>query len=94
MPLIGEIGLTVTTADAVQPRAVYMIVVVPPAIPVTRPVAAPMVATPGVPLLQAPPAVASLNVVVLPTHTVSVPVIGDIGFTVTTAETEHPAPVV
>lgn len=42
--------------------------------PVTIPVE-PTVATDGVPLLHVPPAVASFNVVVKPTHTLAVPVI-------------------
>ena len=40
------------------------------------PVAEPIVAIPGLPLVQNPPGVASLNVVVKPTQTDKVPVIG------------------
>ena len=42
------------------------------------------VATPGVPLDQTPPGVASTKVVVPPTHTVAVPVIGVVEPVVTT----------
>ena len=95
VPVIGANGFTVTTAEAVQPAAVvYTMVDVPPATPVTTPVPTPMVATPVVPLFHVPPPAASASVVVLPWHTLSVPVIADIGFTVTIALVVQPAGVV
>ena len=54
---------------------------VPATAPLTMP-DVPMVATVVLLLLHTPPDVASLNVVVEPTHTVAVPVIGDIVVTV------------
>ena len=55
-------------------------------IPVTMPDEAPIVATVGVPLVHVPEGVASANVVVLPTQTLSVPVIdAGSGLTVTSA---------
>jgi hypothetical protein len=48
---------------------------VPAATPVTTPDAEPMVATLVVPLVQVPPDVALVNVLVLPTHTDSEPLI-------------------
>ena len=50
---------------------------VPAATPVTKPVEASIVATPVEPLDQVPPAVASANCVVDPTHNVAVTVIAD-----------------
>ena len=60
-----------------------MIEVTPPDTPVIIPVVSPAVATDIFVLLQVPPAVASLNVVVLPWHIVADPVIGATGLTVT-----------
>jgi hypothetical protein len=57
-------------------------VVVPALTPDTTPVEDPIVATDVLLLVQVPPPVALLNAVVPPTHTVVVPVIGVIGFTV------------
>jgi ADP-dependent phosphofructokinase/glucokinase len=58
----------------------------PEEIPVTTPEEVPTVATEGSLLVQEIPGVAQLNTVVLPTHTVVMPVIGaGIGLTVTTA---------
>ena len=76
-PVIGEgTVLTVTIVEAVQPvEAVYTIVDVPIAAPVTIPVGL-IGATVGLLLLQVPPRVASLNVVVVPTHKPVEPVIG------------------
>ena len=60
-----------------------MSVTVPAAIPVTTPVPL-IVAVPGALLAHVPPAEASVNDVVRPTHTVSVPVMdAGSGFTVT-----------
>lgn len=87
-------GSTVTVLVVVQPVTgnVYVIIVTPPAgaMPVTRPVPAPMVAIPGLLLVQVPPP-PSLNVVVDPGHTSAVPVMlpGD-GLTVTVAFTVQP----
>ena len=54
--------------------------------PVATPVVEPIVATVGVALVHVPPVVASDNVVVAPTHTLSVPVIeAGSELTVTTA---------
>ena len=95
VPEIGASGVTVTTADAVQPAAVvYTTVVVPLVSAVTRPVPRPMVATAGVPLLHVPPGAASASVEVLPAHKDNVPVMGEIGLTVTTALVVQPAAVV
>ena len=79
-------GLTVTTLVAIQPVArEYVIVDVPANTPVTTPVEISIVAIPVLPLVHAPPPVASLKAVVKPAHTVLVPVMGDgNGLTVTT----------
>jgi hypothetical protein len=50
---------------------------VPADIPVTTPLAEPIVATAGVLLLHVPPVVLLANVVVAPIQVVSVPVIGE-----------------
>jgi hypothetical protein len=84
MPVIAAgKGLTVTTAVAIQPvDNVYVITGVPAAIPLTTPVGN-TVASNGSPLLQLPPVLPSLNVVVNPGHTLITPVITDgNGFTV------------
>ena len=95
MPEIGASGVTVTTAVAVQPAAVvYTIVDVPLVRPLTRPVPKPMVATAVLLLLHVPPGVASASVDVLPAQSERIPVIGEIGLTVTTAVVVHPAAVV
>ena len=65
---------------------------IPVATPVTTPVV-PMVALAGMLLLQMPPAVGSLNVIVEPTHTAGVPVMSDgSGLTVIGKVAEQPAP--
>ena len=51
-------------------------VVLPVATPVTIPLADPIVATPGVLLDQRPPPVASVSVIVAPTHNADGPTIG------------------
>lgn len=68
-----------------------MITVLPPDTDVTTPDDGPMVATPVLPLLHVPPAVALLSVVVLPLHRVSVPVIGVVVLTVIVVVVVHPA---
>ena len=80
-------GFTVTGRMVVQPMPdVYVIIAVPGVTPVTIPVVEPMVTEP-VPgdALQVPPLVASVSVVVKPTHTLAVPAIAATVFTVTTA---------
>ena len=74
--LMKALGLTVTVAVLKQPvPKVYDITDSPADWPVTTPDPGTTVATAGVSLLQVPPAVASLKVVVEPWHTVKVPVI-------------------
>jgi hypothetical protein len=69
-------------------------VAVPAAMPVTSPDEAPTVATVVLPLVQLPPASASLNVVIDPAHTASVPAMADgNGLTVTTACAMQPVAV-
>lgn len=63
----------------------------PAVTPVTMPVPEPTVATPVLALLHPPPVVASLNVVVCPAHTLSVPVIvAGRGLTVTVTKALQP----
>ena len=59
-------------------------VVAPPETPVTTPLVPSMVATDVVVLVQVPPGVASLSVVVEPAQIVVIPVIGAVALTVTT----------
>jgi hypothetical protein len=69
-------GLTVTIVVTLQQADVlYVMVVVPDATPYTIPVPDPTVATLALLLLQVPPDVALLNVVVDPAQTFMVPVI-------------------
>ena len=90
--------VTVAVCEAVQPFAlvtVYVITEVPEVTPVTIPVVGSMVATAGVALLQAPPVGLPVNVVVLPTQAVSVPLmVGTVGKALTVifrdATVEHP----
>ena len=59
--------------------------------PVTTPVVAPTLAMAALLLLHVAPGVVVLNVVVLPTHTFGVPLIGPgNGFTVSTVVVVHP----
>ena len=76
-------GTTVTVADVKHPPGVVnLITLVPGETPVTTP-ALLIVATVVVTLLHVPPpALVLVSVVVLPWHTVVVPVIGASGFTV------------
>ena len=93
-------GLTVSTAVLIQPvdNNVYVMVTVVgvntvPA--VTRPVVDPIFAKDAELLLQVPPGVPSLNDVVNPAQTVSVPSIGlGNGLTVTIADMLQPVPIV
>jgi len=93
-PDIGlGVGLTVTDAVVKQPAGkVYVIVAVPAAAPVTTPVPEITDATAELLLLHEPPPVASVNVVVDPTHTASVPPIdAGAGLTVNGVVTLQPA---
>ena len=66
----------------------------PPLTPVTTPVVEPMVAIPVLLLLQAPPEVASVSVVLAPEHTDGVPDIDDgAELTVTDVVTKQLAPI-
>lgn len=79
-PCIGvTLEVTVNTAIAGQPPAVYETVVVPVYVllAVTRPVELPMVAMSELLRLHVPPTVASVSVVVLPPHKESAPPIAD-----------------
>jgi hypothetical protein len=74
-PVNTGLPFTVTTADTPQPLAVYTMMAVPAARPVTVPLAASTVPVTMFRLLQVPPAGVLFSVVVLFTHTVLVPVI-------------------
>lgn len=89
--MAAGVGVTVTTLVVVQPPTeAAVIVAVPGVIPVTTPVPD-TVATAVLELLQATGLVVVLRVVVLPTHTVAVPVIAvGTGVTVTTAVVTQP----
>jgi hypothetical protein len=72
-----------------------VISVVPGLTPVTNPVDEPMVATAVVPLIQVPPADASVNVIVAPTHTVvGPPIAAGSGLTVIAFTAKQPTPTV
>ena len=75
VPVIADIGLTVTIIVAEQPPFAYEIVAVPPATPVTVP-SVPTVAMPALLLPHTPPPAASVNAKVDPAHTGALPVIG------------------
>jgi len=101
MPEIAGFGLTVIISVLAQPvPTVYEIVAVPAARPVTvcgddGAPAVPIVATPVLELLQVPPVLTSLTVIVAPTHTDVLPVIGSgsgMMFTVVIALAEQPEP--
>lgn len=80
----------VMVAGGHPPVGVYAIVVVPIAMPVTSPEDEPMVATEGSLLLQAPPVVASVRVVVEVTQRLSEPTMGAVAPTVTVVVTIQP----
>jgi hypothetical protein len=84
-------GLTVTVAYAAQPDPREKVMgAVPNATPPTVPEREPIVAMPGLPLIQVPPPPSS-SVVVLPRQTCRLPVIGGGAvLTVTMVVTEHP----
>lgn len=67
-------------------------VAVPAEAPLTTPLEAPIVATAGLLLLHVPPVTALLSVVVPPTQIVVVPVIADVGLTVSVAVEKQPPP--
>ena len=89
---VGKV-FTVTVVDALSlhPLALmtkYLITLVPAATPVTTPVLLFTVATDVVVLLQLPPIIVLLNVVVLPIQTLAVPVFAaTVGFAFTTTVT-------
>ena len=90
--IAAGLGLTVRPIVVIQPAAeVYVIVSAPLARPDTMPEVEPMVASAGVLLVQVPPAVASVKVVVAPTHKVVEPAIAaGSGLTVTGVVTKQP----
>lgn len=82
--------VTVIVFAAMQPDGnVYVIVTVPGASAVIRPVTEPMDATAGALLVQVPPAVALVYVVDDPAHMPAVPVTGAIALTVIVLLTEQ-----
>ncbi len=95
---VMTVGSGLTTSVAVMMQVdpmVYVIIAVPAVTPVAIPVVEPMVATPRLLLLHVPPGVGSPKAVVSPTHTLSVPVIGNgNGLTVTVAVIIHPVGIV
>ncbi len=84
-------GLTVTSIDVLQLPIEYVIVVVPPVVALTKPLAGFTVATELVLLLHTPPDTASVSWLVKPAHMVVLPLIatGDV-FTVTTVVVVQP----
>jgi len=94
-PMAAGFELTVTCAETVQPPpSEYTILETPGLIPATMPDNEPTVATEGTLLVQPPPP-GSVNVVVAPTHTRSVPPIaGGEEITVTVEVAIQPANVV
>ena len=92
VPVIGVSRFTVSVIVLEQPApVVYVIVVVPMATPAAMPVPLLIVAVEVLLLVHVPPLMALLSLVVPPTHTIVVPVIGATGFTVTVAYAAHPA---
>ena len=89
---IGVTGFTVTTTVFIHPVGImYVIVEVPPDTPVTIPVTGSTSATVGVLVLQLPPLVPSVKLVVKPTQTVALPLMpAGIGSTVTKAVATQP----
>jgi hypothetical protein len=90
--MAAGVGKTITVADAVHPEPnEYVIMDVPTASPVTKPLKEPIVATVVLPLVQPPPVTASPNKVVAPTQTESVPVMPvGVGLTDMVSVMEHP----
>jgi hypothetical protein len=87
-------GLMSTTTERWQPvGSVYIMLAVPDVRPDTMPVPAPTVATAVLLLLQVPPVLVVLSVVVCPTQALVLPVItAGSGFTVATAVRWQPVP--
>ena len=85
-------SLTVTMVVVMQPVGkVYVMIVVPNATPVTTPEPATTVAIVVLSLAHVPPVEASVSDVVAPMQTLAVPVmVAGNGFTVITADVEHP----
>lgn len=88
--MVDGCGLTVTTDVAVHPDGiVYVINAVPADIPVTTPPVLTVAIEVGV-LLHEPPVVASLKVIMCPSHTLPGYRIGDIGLIVKVAVAMQP----
>ena len=74
--MVGGSALTVTVLILIQPVfSIYVITAVPADIPKTIPAPVPTAATPGFPLVQVPPTVASLRLVTDPAQTLALPLI-------------------
>jgi hypothetical protein len=85
-------AFTVTTFVRMHPEnSKYVIVAVPEDTPVTTPLVSPTVAIESLPLIQLPPVVVFVKVVVAPEHTVAVPpIVPGRASTVTTVVDLHP----
>jgi hypothetical protein len=93
--VIGATGFTSTVVVVKQPPgAVYVILAVPPDAPLTIPEEAPTVATPVAPEDHVPPAVAFINVMVVPWQTDVAPLIAVSAFTEMTIVAVQPKLVV
>jgi hypothetical protein len=92
--IAGGFELTVIMRVIRQPLpTVYVILEVPPAIPVTAPVEEEIFATEGLLLLHVPPLVVLVNVAVAPTQMLAAPIIeSGRELTVTIAVAEQPEP--
>jgi hypothetical protein len=95
-PIMAGLLLTVITAVVLQPvGSVYVIVDVPPAMPVTTPVEELMLAAVGLPLSHVPPDEVLFKLEVPPMQTVMLPVIAaGSALIVTTAPCAQPVPIV
>jgi hypothetical protein len=91
-PVIGTTGLTITGTTTIQPEArAYSTITVPEALPVRTPVTGLILPIAGLLLNQVPPGTVLVNAVVLPTHTLVMPPIGDgASVTVTVITDEQP----
>ena len=79
----------------IQPEPfTYVMIAVPADVPATIPPVDVIVATVVLLLLQFPPPIALLNVVVVAWHNDVIPVIGATGLTVTVAVARQPPPIV
>ena len=90
--MVSGSGFTVIMTVALQPvPSAYVIYAVPPDIPVTNPVVAPIVAFVMSLLAHVPPGVELLSVVVNPSHTCRLPMMPTgIGFTVMSLVEKQP----